>query len=158
MIDTLFRFCCGVIEVVAVLSGYTYKEVGSISFVYLQPALLSFTAALPMLLMIVKLWKHRTPHRFAITAMSVVWFLPFAFGTLKLWQRYSGTLEEACDALCADMHWLGETTGLGYETTNILLFIVAFLFFFLLNIFLYTLVRNTMLDAPRTKRRKKLKK
>lgn len=152
--ETLFRFCCGVMEVVAVLSGYTYEEVNSITFLYLQPTLLTFTAALPMLLMIYKLWRQRTPKRFALTAATVLWFLPFAFGTLKLWRHYDMSLQSACELAYKDLAWLGDVTGLGYQAVNLLLFIVAFLFFFLLNIFLFTLLRNTVLDAPKVKRRK----
>lgn len=158
MIDTLFKFCCGVMEVMAVLTGYTYKDINTICFIYLQPAILTFTAALPMLLMIYKLWKQRTPKRFAITAGTVVWFLPFAFGTLKLWNHYEGSMTEAFDKAVLDLHWLGNATGLGYEMVNILLFIVAFLFFFLLNIFLFTFLRNIVLDAPKVRRHKKTKK
>lgn len=156
--DTLYRFCCGVMEVVAVLSGYTIEEVNSIAFIYTQPALLTFTAALPMLLMIFKLWKQRTPKRFALTAATVVWFLPFAFGTLKLWQHYDMPLQEAFELAYTDLANLGEATGLGFEAVTLLLFIVVFLFLFLLNIFFFTLLRNTVLDALRVRRRSKTKK
>lgn len=155
---TLYRFCCGVMEVVAVLSGYTYEEVNAFAFLYTQPALLTLTAAMPMLLMVYKLWRQRTPKRFSLTALTVLWFLPFAFGTLKLWKHYDMSLQEACELAYKDLAWLGETSGLGYELVNILLFIVAFLFLFLLNIFIYTLLRNTVLDAPKPRRRKKTKK
>ena len=158
MVDALFKFCQGVMEVVAVLSGYSYPTVNTLAFVYLQPALLICTAALPMLLMIFKLWKQRTPKRFSITAAMVVWFLPFAFGGLKIWDRYKGEFDAAFDKLLADLGYLSDITALGFEWLCILLFIVAFLFLFLLNVFFFTLLRNTVLDAPRVKRRKKAKK
>lgn len=140
------------------LSGHTYEEVNSIAFLYIQPAILLLTAALPMLLMIYKLWRQRTPKRFALTTATVLWFLPFAFGALKLWQHYDMSLQEAFELAYKDLAWLGEVTGLGYKMVNLLLFIVVFLFLFLFNIFIYTLLRNTVLDAPKLRRRKIAKK
>ncbi|MBP3227857.1 MAG: hypothetical protein J6M53_03615 [Bacteroidaceae bacterium] len=155
--DTLFKFCCGVMEVIAVLSGRTYEEVNSIAFIYAEPAIVTFTAALPLLYLIYRLYRRRTPTRFALTGAAAVYFLPHAFGLMKLWQHYDMSLQAACELAYKDLEWLGETTGLGYQAVNILLFIVLFLFLTLLNIFLFTLLRNTVIDAPRAKKRKKKK-
>ncbi len=140
------------------LSGYTYEEVIALLFIYAEPAILTFTAAMPMALMIYKLWRQRTPKRFSVTAAAVLWFLPFAFTMLNIWQRYGLPLQEACEKAYVDLKWMGEASGLGYEAVNMLLFIVVFLFLFLLNVFFYTLLRNMMLDLPKVKRRKRTRK
>ncbi|MCR4851994.1 MAG: hypothetical protein K5893_00195 [Prevotella sp.] len=69
MLYLLFRFCCGIITVISMLTGFTYEEVNTFLFIYVEPLILMATA----LYIPIKGRKYlRKPINKAIFGLSIV--------------------------------------------------------------------------------------
>ena len=126
MMEIIFYLCCGLIRVVSYLTGYSYEEVNTFLFIYLQPAILMVSGWL-ITVFAIKYYSHSTFNKFALL-ISPVYNLAFTIVVAAIWKHYlQFNMQAACERAYIDLDTLGRITGLGYVNINILLFIVLFL-------------------------------
>lgn len=157
--DLIFKLFSGMVWVLSQIAGWTFVQAIAILFAYGEPLVLLGTSLLPAAFVVYCLYRHRSPQRFAALFGTMLYSVPFCVLWSKMSTRYHALpVSEAGALLRDDLHSLSEATGLSYQATTLLLFIVVFLFALILNLFLLYVVRACFINLPRRSRRKRTKR
>ncbi len=119
----LFYLCCAIMQVVAWIFGVTYEAANSICFIYLEPAILTFTATIAAAIIVSKL-----KPKILWIPLAVIYLVPYYVSCFVIWSHYYPLgLDGACRLAYKDLETLGNLTGVGYIAINLFLFIALFL-------------------------------
>lgn len=118
--NLIFYFCCGLLQVISYLTGYTYLEVSMVVNIYLQ-GLMCIIATVPSLFYL----KHAVPsQRFVCLGNFVI--NSMVIGMVFL--RYHNMTLDAAGNLCiSDLNKLADMLEMSYIQVNLLIFIFVFL-------------------------------
>ena len=133
MLGLLFRLCCGIITAISYVTGYSYEEVNTFLFIYLEPFILLVTGCM---ITYYGIKYRKSIVNKIILGLSIIYNTVFIVIIGSIWRFYSQfDMQTACERAYIDLDTLGRITGLGYVNVNLFLFIVLFLAILFFHIF-----------------------
>ena len=146
LISLIFLACCGVIELLARLFGWSYTEACVYINLYLQYVVLMLSAFSVVFVAARMLFLEVTRRRWVVLALTVIYNLPFVWLGAFLYNRYGGMSCDAAFTLCKDdLLALGTHLNIPdtlpyyterwteYYIVNLILFVVLYLLVLFLN-------------------------
>ena len=145
-ISVVFGACCALIELIAEVFGWTYKEACVYVNLYLQYGVLMLSSMSVCGVAVRKMMRGFSVSRLVVLIATILYNVPFVWLGVWLWRRYGVISAEAAFDLCVDDLWaLGERLNLPvdvpsysvgwseYYVVNLVIFIVIYLLVLFLN-------------------------
>lgn len=146
VIGVVFGACCALIELIAEVFGWTYKEACVYVNLYLQYWVLMLSSISVCCVALKKMIQGFSVSRLVVLIATMLYNVPFVWLGVWLWHRYGVISAEAAFDLClADLWALGERLDLPvdvpsysagwseYYMVNLVIFIVIYLLVLFLN-------------------------
>ena len=146
LISLIFLACCGIIELLARLFGWSYTEACVYINLYLQYGVMMLSTLSVLYVAARKLIERRTLRRVVVLIVSILYNIPFVALGVWLYKRYGTISPDAAFALCRDdLFALGTHLDLPsslpyyregwteYYIVNLVIFIVLYLLVFLVD-------------------------
>ena len=146
LISLIFLACCGIIELLARLFGWTYTEACVYINLYLQYGVMMLSTLSVVYVASRKLMQGYTTRRMVVLIVSILYNIPFVALGVWLYKRYGTISPDAAFALCRDdLFALGTHLDLPsslpyyregwteYYIVNLVIFIVLYLLVFLVD-------------------------
>mgnify|MGYP003595178177 CR=1 FL=1 len=123
----IFNLCYDVIAFISSLLGVSDDIVSTILFIYIEPLILDISA----LAACFYIWKnHEKKPKF----FTLLYLLPYLILSTILYCRYLPMgMQGSCEQAYKDLYDWGNTSGIGYESINVLLFIITFIIMLCIN-------------------------
>ena len=123
--EIIFQICCEILRALSGVFGFTYEEMNTILFIYVQPILILISFAIVISVILAKLFKHVSILKLFLIVLFGMGGLMYSLTTFVVWNRYSAlSLHDTCVLAYDDLKAPGGMTGMGYVGINLFLFII----------------------------------
>ena len=103
IISVVFGACCALIELIAEVFGWTYKEACVYVNLYLQYGVLMLSSMSVCCVAVRKMIQGFSVSRLLVLIATILYNVPFVWLGVWLWNRYGVISAEAAFDLCVDM-------------------------------------------------------
>lgn len=138
--ECFFEVCCGLIYVVGLAFGFTYKQICVIVNIYLEAGLCLLSALWVTWTSIKRFVHEKTGCNGIIMTSGIMYGLAYLVGFYLICQHYAMPMENAFDLCYRELLHLAKCYHTTYNIVNYVIFILLFLVITVLNIILVKLI------------------
>ena len=140
--EILFTILCGLLYLVGYPFGLTYEETSIYICIYLWPILCTLSTIPIIFISLKKLFIDKKLISILFLALSTIYTTLYSYYTVLLINKYNISNPNAFTNCMLDLKVLAEYYEISYETLNILIYVVGFVFILLINRIFYKLIKN----------------
>lgn len=129
-----FNLCVGFLMLLGKVSGLTYMQISVVFNLWVQGIALVLSAILPAVLSLYMLCSGFSVMKLLLFCLLVVHVLIYVWAFYLMLKRYHLPFNHAFVRCVHDLRELAKYFHTTYEMVNLLIFVVAFLFFMFLNL------------------------
>ena len=116
------------------LCGLTYKQISVVFNLWLQGAVLVLSALMPLAVSAIRICSGFTFLRLLSVVFFVIYAMAYIWAFLRMLLHYHLPVDRAFDCCVHDLQVLAGKWHTSYQVVNLLIFVIAFLLLFSLNI------------------------
>lgn len=138
--ECFFEVCCGLVYVVGLAFGFTYKQICVIINIYLEAGLCLLSALWVTWTSIKRFVHEKSGGNGILMTSGIIYGLAFLVGFYLICQHYAMPLENAFDLCYRELHLLANNYHTTYNIVNYVIFILLFLVIIVGNMILVKLI------------------
>ena len=129
-----FNLCVGFLMLLGKVCGLTYMQISVVFNLWVQGIALVLSAILPAVLSLYMLCSGFSVMKLLLFFLLVMQVLIYVWFFYMMLKRYHLPFNYAFVRCANDLHLLAKKCHISYQMVNLLIFVVAFLFFIFLNL------------------------